>query len=495
MSGLADIRDIFRGALSSLFGFGGRIVARAVLMVIAGRWFGMAEVGVLGQVAAITEMVAAFGVLGLKRSLLDMLSEDSEHGRVVEKRIVEALLLSTGVGFLLSLILFWLWPVFIPALGTLRWLLLLAVPSIIFTEVALSAIKYKRIIRWDVASRGFTEPWGFLLFTLVLLWTGHIHNGLVVAYTGSVLVSVLTVAVGLVKTYGIPPLLQVRPSLRSIIAMPRRSLPTGLTDLGVMMLRRIDILILGLFVPDSGTGLYYMVQQLATIPQKINALFEPMMSPVIARLHNQFKPERIKANLIGICRWVFILQLGMSVPMIVFGDKLLGLFGPEFAIGGLCLAIVLVAELIDGSFITCETPLLFTNPKVPPIIIVIGLCIEVVSVAVFSKYFGVTGAAMGFLIALSSISIGRLWALSHYLHINVINRDYILPACLASGLGVFLYALRVFLGPDHAILAGVGTLLGLTAFLYLIKSTAMTKSDRIILRAFTQRSPKKRRAA
>ncbi len=494
MSGLADIRDIFRGAVSSLFGFGGRVIARAILMVVAGRWFGMAEVGVLGQVAAITEMAAAFGVLGLKRSLLDMLSEDFEHGRMVEKRVVEALLLATVVGILLSGILFFLWPVFIPALGPVRWLLLLAIPAIVFTEVALSAIKYKRIIRWDVLSRGFTEPWGFLGLTLVLLGLGQIHNGLVMAYTGSVLISVLTVAIGLVKTYG-GSLARARPSLSRMLAMPGRSLPTGMTDLGVMMLRRMDILILGLFVPDSGTGLYYMVQQLATIPQKINALFEPMMSPVIARLHNQFKPERIRANLVGICRWIFILQIGLTVPMIVFGDKLLALFGPEFAAGWLCLSLVLVAELIDGSFITCETPLLFTRPKIPPLVILTGLVVEAVAIALLSRYFGVTGAATGFLIALLTISIGRLWALAHYLHIRVINRNYILPALLAAGFALLLYGLRQTLGAEHAVLVSFGTLFGLTMFLYLIKIMAMTKSDRIILRAFTQRSLKKRRAA
>ena len=70
MSHLADARDIFRGVVASFFGFGGRLIARAVLVVFAGRAFGIEAFGNLGQVAAISEITAAICVLGLKRRRL-----------------------------------------------------------------------------------------------------------------------------------------------------------------------------------------------------------------------------------------------------------------------------------------------------------------------------------------------------------------------------------------------------------------------------------------
>ncbi|HFE37435.1 MAG TPA: hypothetical protein ENK06_03310, partial [Gammaproteobacteria bacterium] len=359
---MEDIRDIIRGVLSSLFGFGGRLIARAALMIIAGRWFGVSELGVLGQVAAISEIAAAIGVLGLKRSLLDMLSYRAEKDLPIRQRVVESLFVSGVFGFVISGMLYFLWPLMIPQIGGLRNILLFAIPAIVFTEVGLSAIKFKRIIKWDVFSRGFTEPWGFLIFTILMFKLGWVHNGLVMAYMASLFISAFTVLVGLVKTYGVTSLLMAQPKISSFIAIPKQSIPTGLTDLGVMMLRRVDILVLGLFVPAAGTGIYYMVQQLATIPQKVNSLFEPMVSPVLARLHNQSNPERIRANLVNICRWVFIFQLAITFPMVVYGDQLLALFGAAFAYGFLCLSLILIAELVDGSFITTETALLYAFP-------------------------------------------------------------------------------------------------------------------------------------
>jgi len=492
MAALADIRDIIRGALSSLFGFGGRLVARAILMVVAGRWFGMSELGVLGQVAAITEITAAIGVLGLKRSLLDMLSHKQEHGMSVEKRVVEALILSTGVAFILSGLLYFVWPVFVPEITALKGLLFFAVPAIVFTEVALSAIKFKRVIKWDVLSRGFAEPWGFLVLAIVIYQLGLVHTGLVMAYVGSILISVCTVGFGLVQTYKLTALRKAHPSMKTMLSLPKQSAPTGLTDLGVMMLRRVDILVLGLFVPTAGTGIYYMVQQLATIPQKVNSLFEPMTSPVLARLHNQFNTDRIRASLQSVCRWIFIIQLAMSVPMIVYGDSLLSIFGPAFAIGSICLTFILIAELIDGSFITTETALLYAYPKIPPIIIIFGLLLEIIAIAILSHFWGVNGAALGFLIAIIMITAGRLFMLKKKMSINVLGTMYLLPLGFALLMAICLYGLRVWFGVEHVLYNLLWVGVALTGYAYLIRTFALMKSDKILWRAFTHKKTNKR---
>ena len=121
------------------------------------------------------------------------------------------------------------------------------------------------------------------------------------------------------------------------------------------------------------------------------------MSPVIARLHNRKNGDGIRSNLIAVCRWIFIIQLGLTIPMVIFGDKLLSLFGPEFAIGALVLTAVLAAELINGTFLTAETALIFEKPKIPPTLLVMTLIVEVTLIAFLSAQWGTHGAAVGFL--------------------------------------------------------------------------------------------------
>ncbi len=487
MAGIGDVQDILRGAKALLFGFGGRMVARIVLIVIASRQFGPAEFGILGQTAALTEVAAALGVLGLRRSLLDMLSYNAENGISIEQRIAEAIIVVMAVSVAISLGLLFYWSYFFPQQSSLLPLLFIAVPAIAFTEVALTAIKYKRIVKWDVWSRGFTEPWGFLALTLLLLGMGIIEGGLVIAYVGSVCIAAVTVLIGLIRCYGIMPLLRSKPSLRNCLRIPKKSIPVGITDMGVLMLRRIDVLVLAMFVPAASVGLYYMVQQLATVPQKVSALFEPMISPVIARLHNRFEAGRIRANLIGACRWVFIIQLAMTIPMVVYGDRLLFLFNPVFVTGGLVLALVLIAEVIDGTFITTETPLVFSNPGIPPILLVITLAIETILIALFSKLWGVEGAAIGFLIALSSLALGRVWMLNKKLQIIVINSTYILPILFGAMMAAGLTFARLSLDSDNVSMTAVIVLFSLICYSFLIRKFAMTKSDKVLLRAVRQR--------
>jgi O-antigen/teichoic acid export membrane protein len=482
MTSIADVRDILRGALATLFGFGGRLIARIILMVVAGHQFGAAELGVLGQVAAIVEILGAVGIMGLKRGLHNLLSGDTKNGEPVARRVLEALLISFVAAMVLASILVFIWGYLFPDRPEISYLFYFAIPAWVFTEVSLTAIKFKRVIRWDVISRCVMEPWSFLAFAVTLYFLGIIHNGLIIAYVGSLVVATLSCAVGLIQTYGFKGLFGQAPKLRNCLSIPGKSLPVGITDIGIMMFRRIDILILSLFVGHQGTGIYYMVQQIVTIPQKMNQLFEPMMSPVVAKLHHDLNARIIRLKLIGFCRWVFTLQIGLSIPLVIYADFVLGLFGPQFTAGALILVIVLFAELIDGSFALMETPLLFAKPKIPPLLIMLALGIEMTTIYFFSSMWGVTGAAIGFFTAMAVLAFTRLFMIRRHMHINIIDRSYIPPAIAALITGLALYFLRYIIPTESAFTVGFSIVAGLGGFYYLVKAFGLTNVDRILLR-------------
>ena len=482
MSSIADVRDIFQGALASLGGFGGRMAARLILMIVAGHQFGAAELGMLGQVEAIVVILTAIGVMGLKRSLHSMLSQDKKSGAPIERRVLEAILISTIVAVILTLAFSFVWPYLFHEHSQMPPLLIFAIPALVFTEVSLTATKYKRIIKWDILSRCIMEPWTFLGFAVALYYMGVIENGLVIAFSGSIIVAAIFGALGLIKTFGFKALFHEAPNLKNCFGIPRVSLPIGITDIGIMMFRRIDILLLSLFVGNQGTGIYYIVQQIASIPQKMNFLFEPMMSPVMAKLHHDFDINGIRMKLIGFCRWVFTLQLGITVPFLIFGDYILGMFGPQFVTGAIILSVVLFAELVDGSFALMETPLLFAKPKIPPLLIILTIAIECVAIYFLSKQWGVLGASIGFLIAMSSLAVARLLMLHKHLHINIIDRSYLPAIWVGVLVSSVLYATRAIMPFENAYIVISSMLAGFAGFYYLIKYFGLTKTDRIMLR-------------
>ncbi|NNE41876.1 MAG: oligosaccharide flippase family protein [Marinicaulis sp.] len=495
MAGLGDVSDVLRGAGASLAGFSGRLVARTVLMIIAGRAFGIEALGVLAQVAAVTEIAAAIGVMGLKRGLLDILSFEEKNGRAPQPCIIEALGVALVFSIMISAILLVIWRIILPHEAGLATLMFFAVPAIVFTDVSLSAIKHKRIIGWDVWSRGVAEPWGFLGLTLAFLALGVTGYGLIIAYVGSIFIAAALSAIGLARSYGLRTLVGSRPSLSRALTIPQKSIPIGITDIGVMALRRVDLIVLSIFAGAEGAGLYYMVQQLATIPQKTFALFEPMLSPVIARLHNHLDAKKIRANLVGVCRWVLIIQLAISIPMMVFGDALLEIFGSSFALGATVLVIILFAELVDGSFLAVETPLVYARPGLPPKLIGAVLLLEISLIAALSQLWGAEGAAVGFLITMIALAAGRLLMAKKYLDIAVLNISYFTPLALAALTAGALLLTRWRIAPDQGVMIGVLMVASVVIFLSLIGKFALTKTDKILMDAFLLHRRRKRRLA
>ena len=484
MAGLKDVRDIVRGALASLFGFSGRLVARTMLMIIAARAYGIEALGLLGLISAITEVAAGIGILGLKRGLLDLLSHDAENGRLPEARILEAFGVGLSVSFAIAacvagaLIVYW------PEYSNLAPIILITAPMIVFADIALTAVKYKRVIGWDVAVRGGAEPWGFLALAVAFL---QLENGLLWAYTGSYMIAATFAAIGLWRIFGPAAFLRAKPTLAGMRAIPKRSVPVGISDLGYLAMRRLDLIVFSAFATTEAVGLYYAVQQIATIPQRVYSLFEPMMSPVIARLHNRMNASRIKATLIAVCRWVLIIQLAITVPMIIYGDHVLGIFGAAYTIGAGVLAIVLIAELIDGCFMAVETPLVFARPKIPPALMAAALIVEIGAIALLSPTLGVYGAATGFLLAILCLCAGRLIMIKKHLQIDVVNVSYIAPIAFAFVVSLGLMTSRSWISYGDSAVIILFFVISICVYLLLVRRFALTHSDRVVMRAIFQR--------
>lgn len=457
------------------------MVARLFLMIAAGHLYGAAPLGLLGQVAALTEVLAAVAVLGLKRSLLDLMSEDEASGRDPLQSLVAALVVSCSLAGLMALALALTWPFLFPDLSPPA-ILFLAIPAIVFSEVAGAAIRFKRIIRWEVIARCVMEPWSFLLAALAFYYAGYEDSGLLLAYSLSTFAAGLGMVLGLLNAFSTMEVFQSRPTWEKLKAVPRRSVAVAVTDVGTMMFRRADILALSLVVGHEATGIYYMAQQIVTVPHKIHQLFEPMLSPVIAALHHAAERNTIAQKLAGVCRWVFTLQLALTLPLFVFGGDILALFGAEFAVGAAILMSLLLAELMDGSFALTETPLVFAKPKIPPILIMSTLVIELAAVYLLALFWGALGAAIGFLLAMTFLALARLFSLHKQLEINVLTASYGWPLLFAAAIGPLLVTIKAFGYAAANWQVGVVVVAAIILNLLLVRMLALTQTDRQIFR-------------
>lgn len=477
MSRASDRKDLLRGAIASLGGFGGRLLARAVLLVAAGNLYGAANIGVLGQLAAIIEILAAVATLGLKRTLLDKLAIAARRDHGEGAVVATGLLLSTGLGIILGAVLYLVWPLLFD--WTIPAIVFLAIPAAAFAEVALTATRFRRVIRWEVIARCIMEPWSLLAAALLFHALGLRESGLPLAYALSVLMAAAVGLWGLGRTFGMRGMLGWRPEIATLPGMFLASLPVGMSDIGVILLRRLDIILLSLFVDTRVTGLYYMAQQVSTVPHRIYRLFEPMMGPVIAGLYHDRDTGSMRARIVRICRLVFILQLAVTLPLVVFGDSVLALFGESFRTAAVILLILLVAELLDGSFALAETPLVFARPFVMPPLMIVTLGVEVLGILILTPIWGATGAALGFLLATLTLAAGRLFLLDRALAIRVLDWRYLPPLAIAGVLGGLLALARPWLDTGLSVTLAM---LGAAGLMLLLTAVFSAEEDRRLFR-------------
>jgi len=413
-----DRRDLRRGAIQILSGFGVRIVARILLITFVARMYGVADLGRLGETVAIIELLAAFATFGLSKTLLGKMG--SNDGKAMPLRAIrEALLLVSALSIVISLALLAVWPwLTAPSLRGSQFILL-GIPLLAIAEVATTATRHYRTVIWDTLIKALVKPWSFLILCVasyfgirgLTLPSGHIvtsEQALLFAYVASLaLTAILAIAAMLLAIRGEPRGELSRPSLAGVIGLARTSWPIALNDTGVFAFRRIDIIILAAIAGPQATGIYYLAQQIGTIVEKVRYLFEPMLAPIVAQSQ---RLDTIGAHLRRLCLFIFAAQLAIIAVIAAFGEPILGWFGTGFAAGLVVVLVVLIGELFDGSFGLCELPMIYNDPAWPPRLVLATLAVEAGLVWVLSEQYGATGAAIGFATAMLGLAIMRVIA-------------------------------------------------------------------------------------
>src|SRR5439155_2239031 len=159
-------------------------------------------------------------------------------------------------------------------------LLAITVLAISWTDIALAALAYQHDVTSTVRARSVIQPWTISI--VAFLWSYiSLDDGLIVAYVFSMVAALIAALIPLVRSFGLPQ--GWKPDLPLAWGTSVRNAPLAAADAVEVALRRIDVAVLGAFLPATFVGVYYVAQQVATVPAKLKTSFEPVLGPAIAR--------------------------------------------------------------------------------------------------------------------------------------------------------------------------------------------------------------------
>jgi O-antigen/teichoic acid export membrane protein len=363
-----DLNALAKGGRTNIMGFLLRLAARLPFLFIAGRIYGPDLVGRFALAVVVVELAALLATLGLKRGLAQALSStDRPHIHVVS----DAMAVVFVVSILLSALLIAFPQVMYPdssVEGMERWL-----PCIVFavawSDVSLAALAYRRNVQATVTARAIVEPWtisiGAWIFSFISL-----HDGLILSYICSMAAALIASLIPFFRSYGLPHGWAPHPG--RLLALARRNAPLAGADAIEWGTRNVDRFILGVMFEPKIVGIYYMAQQVASIPGKLKTSFDPILGPVITSSLARGDREAVASQVRQVGFWILAAQVGLALMGSIPGEGVMGVVGPQFVAGTAALGFLLSAEAAASTGAVCESALVYIA-RVQNLMISVGM--------------------------------------------------------------------------------------------------------------------------
>jgi O-antigen/teichoic acid export membrane protein len=487
--GEGDIAALAKGGRTNFFGFLLRLAARLPFLFIAGRWYGDEALGRFAYAVLVVEFAAQIATLGLKRGLALKLSRTDEAGHA--HAVWDALLVTLAASALAAGLLVALPVVMFPnsMIDGFDRLLPLIVFFIAGADVALAALAYRRDVVATVRARAIVEPWTISIAAFAFAFYST-RDGLILAYVLSMAAAFVAAFIPLVRSYGWPK--GWRPDPRELGQLARRNAPLAAADAVEWGSRRIDIAILGLFFSPAIVGIYYVAQQVASLPQKLKTSFDPILGPVItAKLAEGDKPAVAKqVRQVGF--WIIAAQAGIGLALGIPGEGVMGLVGPNFVGGTGALAFLLIAEVVAATAVVSEAALIYIarhrNLMISLAMIVVQAALSFVIIfalhslhpeaALRDDKIAAAGPAVALALALAAASIVKAGLLRRLLGAPVSGWRW--PIIWASSAAIIIGEIATKLPEWAELIVGIPAILGVYGLV--IWKRGFTHEDRVLFR-------------
>lgn len=351
-----DIAALAKGGRTNVLGFLLRLLARLPFLFIAGRIYGPDLVGRFALSVLVVELAALLATLGLKRGLAQALTraDDRPPAHIVWDALAVALVVSAlAIGVLAT------FPqVMFPnsqADGLDRFLPIVII-AIAWSDLTLAALAYRLNVKASVTARAVIEPWTISLGAWVFSYV-TLRDGLILAYVASMIAALVASMIPFIRSYGLPQ--GWRPRLPEMWALARANAPLAGADAIEWASRNVDRFILGLLFSPAIVGVYYMAQQVASLPQKLKTSFDPVLGPVITQSLKVDDRAAIARQVRQVGFWIMAAQLGLALMGSIPGEAVMGVVGPQFVSGTAALAFLLTAEVAASTGAVCEAALVY----------------------------------------------------------------------------------------------------------------------------------------
>jgi O-antigen/teichoic acid export membrane protein len=296
-----------------------------------------------------------------------------------------------------------------------------------------------------------------------------------------VLASVALVVVGVpyaVRSTGI------LPTLRGFRSEAKRfynhAAPVAMSSLGKVFQNRIDLLLVGAMLTAVAAGVYNVVLVLVSIAWIPLLAFNQLLPPIASDLYEESEMETLNAVYSTATRLIVTTVLPFLGFIGVYGEALLGVFGPTYMMGYLPLLVYFGGVFVGSAVGATGWLLMMTDHQYARM--ALDWFLAVLNIALtyaFILRFGLVGAALGTSIAIAVQNGLQVLLLRHFEGLWPFCRSFLTP--LAAGVVMTGVMLAVRLWLPGFLGVALGGVAGLAGYLLALRALGVDPRDRFVV--------------
>lgn len=387
----------------SLIAFSVRIVSAVIAFVsqvLMARWMGSFEYGIFVLVWVTMVIVGNLACLGFHTSVIRFIPEYSERGMLAELRGIVmtsrlfVLIASTAIAALGALGV-WLLSPFIENYYVVPFILgLILLPMIAMSDLVQGLARANSWALFALSPTFLIRPVLILAFMALMLLLGYAPDARTAIFAAIAATYATTIGQLLGVTSRIDRKIPAGPMKVHFAQWFIVSLPIFLVESFFFLLTNADVLMVGAYMDPDDVAVYF-----ATV--KTLALVHFVYFAVkagVAQRYAQFthgEPEKLAAFARETVSWTFWPSLAMALLVLVLGEPMLMLFGPEFTSGYPLLFLLVFGVVARAAVGPCESLLTMSgNQNICAAVYAMTLAFNIGLNVVLIPLFGLWGAAM-----------------------------------------------------------------------------------------------------
>jgi O-antigen/teichoic acid export membrane protein len=261
----------------------------------------------------------------------------------------------------------------------------------------------------------------------------------------------------------------------------RFTAPRGLAALAQITIQRIDIVLVAIIRGPAAAAIYTAATRFLVAGQFANVAFNQASQPRFAELFAVGNRREARILYQATTGWLMLLTWPLYLLAVIYGPEILAVFGRSYRAGDMVMVILGCTMLLTTACGQVDMVLITTGRSSWSL--VNGLLAVGVNVSldlVLIPRYGITGAAIGWAIAIMVTNLMPMAQLASSIHLQPFGRGTLLAAGLSAfAFGAVPFAIRTVIGGGlTGLAAGVAAgclvqALGLWRFKGVLRLSAM----------------------